>query len=94
MRSAALSVKFAACKAIEPPIIVDLPEFAPSFPTRGAPMQGEKEFIPIWIKDARRGARTSGDVPPPVRGVPKRPCAGGAKSEQNVKKPSYAKAPD
>ena len=57
-------------------------------------MQEEKQFIPIWIKDARRGARTSGDVPPPVRGVPKRPCAGGAKSEQNVKKPSYAKARD
>ena len=23
----------------------------------GAPMQGEKQFIPIWIKDARRGGR-------------------------------------
>ena len=37
-------------------------------------MQEEKQFIPIWIKDARReGARTSGDVPAPARGVPKRP---------------------
>lgn len=36
-------------------------------------MQEEKQFIPIWIKDARRGARTSGDVPPPARGALKRP---------------------